>query len=87
MTVEESETFTLLRLRVASEDDPGALARLLGYFQNVNVTPRRIQAQFLTTGLMHVQIDVCGMSEARLSLIAAKIGQHVPVVDASWHRL
>ena len=87
MTVEESETFTLLRLRVATEDDPGALARLLGYFQNLNVTPRRIEAQFASTGLMHIQIDVCGMSEARLSLIVAKITQHVPVVNASWHRL
>jgi prephenate dehydratase len=87
MTVEESETFTLLRLRVATEDDPGALARLLGYFQNLNITPRRIEAQFATTGLMHVQIDVCGMSEACLSLIAAKISQHVPVVNTFWHRL
>ena len=67
MTVEESETFKLLRLRVATEDDPGALARLLGYFQNLNITPRRIEAQFATTGLMHIQIDVCGMSEARLA--------------------
>jgi prephenate dehydratase len=87
MTVKDSETFTLLRLRVATEDDPGALAHLLGYFQNLNITPRRIEADFATTGLMHVQIDVCGMSEARLSLIAAKITQHVPVVNASWHRL
>ena len=86
MTVEESETFTLLRLRGATEDDPGALARLLGYFQSLNITPRRIEAQFATTGLMHIQIDVCGLSEARLSLIAAKIPQHVPVVDASCHR-
>ena len=64
MTVEDSETFTLLRLRVATEDDPGALARLLGYFQNPNITPRRIEAQFATTRLMHVQIDVYGTSEA-----------------------
>ena len=87
MTVEDSEPFPHLRLRVATEDDPGALARLLGYFQNLNITPRRIQAEFATTGLLHIQIDVCGMSEARLTLIAAKIAQHVPVVNAHWHRL
>jgi prephenate dehydratase len=87
MTLADSETFTHLRLRVATEDDPGALARLLGYFQNLNITPRRIEAEFGTTGLTHIQIDVCGMSEARLSLIAAKITQHVPVVNAYWHRL
>jgi prephenate dehydratase len=87
MTVEDHEPFTHLRLRVAAEDDPGALARLLGHFQNLNITPRRIEAEFATTGLMHVQIDVCGMSEARLTLIAAKIAQHVPVVNVYWHRL
>jgi prephenate dehydratase len=87
MTVEDSETYTHLRLRVAAEDDPGAVARLLGYFHNLNITPRRIEAEFATTGLVHVQIDLCGMSEARLTLIAAKIAQHVPVVNAYWHRL
>lgn len=87
MTLADSETFPHLRLRVATEDDPSALVRLLGYFHSLNIIPRRIEAEFATTGLLHVQIDICGMSETRLALIAAKIAQHVAVVNVYWHRL
>jgi hypothetical protein len=87
MTVENPKTYTHVRLRVVTEDEPGAIGRLLGYFQNLNITPRRSEAEFATTGLVHIQIDVCGMSEARLTLITAKVAQHVPVVNAYWHRL
>jgi len=87
MTVEDSDTYALLRLRVATESDPSTLTRLLGYFQNLNITPRRIAAEFATTGLVHVEIDVSGVSESRLSMIAGKIGQAVPVLNAYWHWL
>jgi hypothetical protein len=87
MTVEDSEPYKLLRLRVATESDPSILTRLLGYFQNLNVTPRRIAAEFATTGQVHVEIDVSGMSESRLSIIAGKIGQAIPVLNAYWHWL
>jgi hypothetical protein len=82
-----TETTKLLRLRVCAEADPGVLPRLLGHFQNLNVIPHRVVAEFATTGLMHVQIDVSGLSESRLTLIAAKVGQHAPVVNAYWHWL
>jgi hypothetical protein len=89
MTVEKdsTETTALLRLRVSTEPDPSTLPRVLGLLQNLNVTPRRIVAEFATTGLVHVQIDVSGLSERRLSLIAAKIAQSVPVLNAYWHWL
>ena len=47
MTVEEvlSDTVALLRLHVATEADPSALQRLLSYFQNINVVPRRVVAE------------------------------------------
>jgi hypothetical protein len=49
------------------------------------VTPNRIAAGFATTGLLHVQIDLSGISERCLSLIAAKIAQTVAVLNAYWH--
>jgi len=32
----------LMRLRVAIDGDPSVLPRLMGFFQNLNVTPRRV---------------------------------------------
>ena len=89
MTIEEetAERYKLLRLRVATEADPSALARLLGHFQNLNVVPHRVVAEFATTGIMHVQIDVSGLGEQRLAIIAAKVAQSVPVLNAYWHYL
>ncbi len=82
-----SETTKLLRLRVSAEADPGVLPRLLGQFQNLNVIPHRVVAEYATTGLMHVHIDISGLSESRLSLVAAKVRQFVPVLNAYWHWL
>ena len=50
MSEQDSQTTKLLRLRVSAEADPGLVARLLGYFQNLNITPHRIVAEFATTG-------------------------------------
>jgi hypothetical protein len=77
----------LLRLRVTADGDPSVLPRLLGHFQNLNVTPRLVAAEFGTTARMHLHIDVCGLSEDRLSLITAKISQHPCVLNAYWHYL
>lgn len=82
-----TETTKLLRLRVSAESDPGVVARLLGHFQNLNVIPHRIVAEFATTGIIHVYIDISGLSENRMSMITAKVGQCVPVLNAYWHRL
>jgi hypothetical protein len=88
MTAEEhSPTAALLCLRVSTDGDPSVLTRLLGHFHNLNVTPRRMVAEF---GLMHelyVKVDVSGLSEERMSLIAAKVGQNPCVLNAYWHRL
>lgn len=76
-----------LCLRVTAEADPGALARVLGCFQGLNVVPRRVLAESATTDNLHIRIDVCGLSESRLSMIAAKIGQAPYVENVYWHRL
>ena len=75
----------LLRLRVATDGDPSALPRLMGFFQNLNVTPRRVHAEFGIGAEMFLAIDVFGLAEERLDLIAAKIGQSPCVLSAYWH--
>jgi hypothetical protein len=89
MTVEKETTefFKSLRLQVVTEADPSALARVLAHFQNLNIVPHRIGAEFSPTGLMHIHVDVSGLPEDRLTVIAAKIAQVVPVVNAYWHYL
>jgi hypothetical protein len=77
----------LYRLRVSSDGDPSVLPRLLGYFQNLNVTPRQVKAEFGTSALMHLQLDVSGLAEHRMTLITGKIGQSPGVLNAYWHHL
>jgi hypothetical protein len=78
---------SLLRLRVVAEADPGAVARVLERFQNLNVLPRRIIAEFGINDTLHIQVDVCGVPEEHLTIIAAKIGQATSIVNAYWHRV
>ena len=89
MTVEEdhSPPAALLRLRVTADADPSVLTRLLGYFQNLNITPRRVAAEFGCNAVMHVEVDLSGFPEERLTLIAAKLGQTPCVRCAYWHHL
>src|ERR1700689_817452 len=83
----ESETVTLLGLRVVSEADPGALFRVLERFQGLNITPRRVIAEFAAPGTLFVQVELTQLSEHRLGLITAKIRQVPCVLNAYWHRL
>ncbi len=83
---EDSPTQALC-LRVSADADPGALARVLNCFQSLNVVPRRVVAEHGTTGTLYIRVDVTGLTEGHLSLIAAKIGQVPCVGNAYWHRL
>lgn len=75
----------VLTLRVAAEADPGVLARVLERFQNINVVPRRVRAEWATTGLLHVEVLIAGLSEQTVDLIAAKLGLVPSIVSAYWH--
>jgi hypothetical protein len=86
MAVEEDTSHTLRRLRVTTEIDPSALPRLLGLLQNLNLVPTRVVAE-CTVCTMHVQIDVVGVSDKSLSLVAGKIGQSPAVLNVYWHHL
>lgn len=87
MTSFDEPAHSLLRLRVTTDGDPSVLPRLLGQFQNLNVSPRQVRAEFGLHSRMHLSIDVSGMSEERLSLITSKIGQSPCVLNAYWHYL
>jgi hypothetical protein len=76
---------SVLRLKVVAEADSGALMRVLERFQNLGVLPRRVIAEFTTTDAMSIQVDVSGVEESRLTLIAAKVGQIPCVNQAYWH--
>jgi hypothetical protein len=79
------ESFSLLRLRVVAEADAGALMRVLERFQNLGVLPRRVVAEFTTTDSLSIQLDVAGLEESRLTLIAAKLSELPCVTQAYWH--
>jgi hypothetical protein len=81
------ESFSLLRLRVLADADPTAIGRVIERFQNLNVLPRRISAEFTTDDRLHIEVDVCGMTAEQLSLIAGKIGQSPSIHHARWHRV
>jgi (p)ppGpp synthase/HD superfamily hydrolase len=83
----DQQSAALLRLRVTAEADLGALSRVLERFQNLNIVPRRVVAEMGTADTLHIQVDIFGMSEERLTLITAKLNQALNVLDARWHRL
>jgi hypothetical protein len=78
---------SLLRLRVIADANPGTIARVLDLFQNLNVTPRRVAAEFGIDEIMHIEVDVFGLPATQMDLVAAKIRQAVSVTDAYWHPL
>ena len=80
--VDETSTIALLALRVSTDGDPSVLTRLLAHFHNLNVTPRRVVAEFGLHNELHVRVDVSGLSD-----ITAKIGQNPCVLNAYWHYL
>jgi hypothetical protein len=79
------DSYSLLRLRVVAEADAGVLMRVLERFQNLGVLPRRVIAEFTTTDSVSIELDVAGMEESRLTIIAAKLGEMPFVTRAYWH--
>jgi len=75
----------VLRLRVTAESDPGALPRVLANFQNLNLVPRRVVAEFGSSNEMHLAVDITDVSEHRITIITQKIAQIPSVLGAYWH--
>ena len=75
------------RLQVVADADPGAIARVVERFQNLDIVPRRVTAEFSSNDILHIEVDVCGLSDEQMALIVGKIRQAPCVVNAYWHRL
>jgi hypothetical protein len=81
------QELSLWRLRIVTDSDPGAIARVVERFQNLNILPRRIIAECTSNETFHIQVDVFGLPEEQLRLVAAKIRQAPSIVSAHWHRI
>jgi hypothetical protein len=81
------QELSLWRLRIVTDNDPGAIARVVERFQNLNILPRRIIAECTSNETFHIQVDVFGLPEDQLRLVAAKIRQAPSIVSAYWHRI
>jgi hypothetical protein len=81
------QTVSRRRLQVSADADPGAIARVVERFQNLNIVPRRITAEFSSNHMLHIEVDVCGISDEQLTLIAGKICQASCIFNAYWHHL
>ena len=77
---------SLLYLRVIAEPDPSALARVLERFQNLNIVPARVVAEWVDPETLQVEVQLTGVTEDAVGLIAAKLGQIPCILSAYWHR-
>jgi hypothetical protein len=85
--MDSPQIYSRRRLQVVADADPGAIARVVERFQNLNIMPRRLTAEFSANGLLHIEVDVCGISDERLALIAGKIRQGPCILNAHWCRV
>ena len=77
----------LMQVRIRAEAESGILPRILGQFQNCGTLPRRVVAEYASNELVHIQIDIAGLSKERMSLIVAKLNELTCVFEARWHRV
>jgi hypothetical protein len=85
--MDSPQHYSRRRLQVVADADPGAIARVVERFQNLNIIPRRLVAEFSSDDLLHIEVDVCGVPDEHMALIAGKIQQSPCIVNAHWHRL
>jgi hypothetical protein len=81
------DSLPLLRLRVSGDADPTAIARVVERFANLNVVPRRLLAERGSNDTLSIVVDVMGLTETQLALVAAKIGEAPCILSAQWHRV
>jgi hypothetical protein len=81
------QPYSRRRLQVVADGDPGAIARVVERFQNLNIVPRRLTAEFGSNDVLHIEVEVCGIPDEQLVLIVGKIRQAPCIVNAYWHRL
>ena len=57
------------------------------YLEELSLWRLRIVAECTSNDTFHIQVDVFGLPEEQLRLVAAKIRQSPSIVNAYWHRL
>jgi hypothetical protein len=70
--MDSPEFYARRRLQVVADADPGAIARVVERFQNLNIIPRRLCTEFSSNDLLYIEVDVCGIPDELLTLIAGK---------------
>jgi hypothetical protein len=85
LMVSSQNISSLLRLRVVADAEPGAIARVLERFQNINVIPRRVVVEIGINNVMHIEVDVFGLTPASMTNLTAKIRESISVTRAHWH--
>ena len=65
--MDTSQPHSRQRLQVITDADPGAIARVIERFQNLNIIPQRVVAEFSSNDLLYIEVDVCGMADEQLS--------------------
>jgi hypothetical protein len=85
--MDSPQTVSRRRLQVVADADPGAIARVIERFQNLNIVPRRITAEFSSNHMLHIEVEVSGIPDEQLTLIAGKICRASCIVNAYWHRM
>ena len=85
--MDSSQHYSRRRLRIVADADPGAIVRVVERFQNLNVVPQRVIAEFSSNDMLHIEVDVCGLADEQLNLIVGKIRQAPCIVNAYWHGL
>ena len=80
------DKWSVLNLRVVAEPDPAVLGQVIQRFANLNIMPVRMLAEWATTGILHVDVRVAGVSEAVLDIIAAKLGSVPCIRTVYWYR-
>jgi prephenate dehydratase len=73
-----------LRLKAVTEADPGALVRVLQFFQARNVVPRRVIARCLGVEFLEIEIELeaAQLPPEAFRIIVSKINE-LPIVMAA----
>lgn len=73
-----------LRLKAVAEADPGALVRILQFFQARNVVPQRVTAQCMGAEIleMEIEIDAAQLQPDAFRIIVTKLNE-LPIVWAA----
>ena len=80
----QSDNAAARRLKVVAEADPGALVRVLQFFQGRNIVPRRAFSLRIAREIIEIEVEVdpADCTEEAFRAVVAKVDQ-LPIVIAA----